>query len=84
MTLEKDDLGALMESVELDPTQQFVVDVEARSVTSRAGTAKGAIPDGARQQLLEGSWDGTAILLDAGEAIEQRAGTLPYVQEFRG
>jgi len=82
LTLEKGDLDALMESVELDPAQEVVVDVDARTITSRAGTRKGSIPDGARQQLLEGSWDGTAVLLDAGEAIEQRAGTLPYVQEF--
>ena len=82
-TLEKADLDRLMDSVELDPTQEVVVDVAARTVTSRAGTVQGAIPDGARQQFLEGSWDGTAVLLDAGETIEQLAGTLPYIQEFR-
>ena len=29
-----------------------------------------SIPDGARQQLLGGSWDATAVLLEAGDAIE--------------
>jgi len=83
LTLEPGDLAALMDSVELDPGQEVVVDVEARTVTSRAGTMKGRIPDGARQQLLEGTWDGTAVLLEAGPAIERCAGALPYVQEFR-
>jgi len=83
LTLAPDDLERLMDSVELDPGQQVVVDVEARTITSRAGTMRGEIPDGARQQLLEGTWDGTAVLLDAGEAIERCAGALPYVQEFR-
>jgi 3-isopropylmalate/(R)-2-methylmalate dehydratase small subunit len=83
LTLEPADLERLMDSVELDPGQEVVVDVAARTVTSRAGTMKASLPDAARQQLLEGSWDGTAVLLEAGEAIERCAGALPYVQEFR-
>jgi 3-isopropylmalate/(R)-2-methylmalate dehydratase small subunit len=82
LTLAPRDLARLMESVELDPTQRVVVDVAARTVSSRAGTARAAIPDGARQQLLEGSWDGTAVLLDAGDAIERTAEALPYLQGF--
>jgi len=82
LTLERDDLDRLMESVELDPSQEVVVDVAARTVTSKAGTATATLPDGARQQLLEGTWDGTAVLLEAGDAIETRAGALPYLHGF--
>ncbi|NNL65862.1 MAG: 3-isopropylmalate dehydratase small subunit [Myxococcales bacterium] len=82
VTLAPDDLEQLLESIELDPSQEVVVDIAARTVTSRAGTATASLPDGVRQQLLEGSWDGTAVLLDAGEAIEQTAGRLPYLQNF--
>jgi 3-isopropylmalate/(R)-2-methylmalate dehydratase small subunit len=83
LTLEKDDLARLMESVDLDPAQEVTVDVEARTVSSRAGTMQASIPAGARQQLLEGTWDGTAVLLEAGEAIERCAHDLPYLQAFR-
>ena len=38
------------------------------------------IPDGVRQQFLEGSWDATRVLLDAGDAIERTAASLPYVE----
>ena len=38
VTLDPDDLAALMDSVTLDPDQQVTVDLEARTVTSRAGT----------------------------------------------
>lgn len=82
VTLEADDLDALLESVELDPSQEVVVDLAGRTVTSRAGTAAARIPDGARQQLLEGTWDGTAVLLEAGEAIERTAARLPYLRAF--
>jgi len=82
VTLETDDLERLMESVELDPDQKLVVDVAARTVTSRAGTVPAALPDGTRQQLLEGTWDGTAVLLEAAEDIERTAAALPYLRGF--
>jgi hypothetical protein len=37
-----------------------------------------------RQQLLGGTWDATAVLLEAGDAIEATAARLPYVQGFSG
>ena len=79
ITLAGPDLAAVMDAVEVDPEQQLQVDVRARSVTCRAGTFEGGIPDGAREQLLEGSWNATAVLLDAGDAIERCAVALPYV-----
>ena len=79
VTLAPADVEALLESVDLDPTQEVVVDLVARTVTSRVGTVAASLPDGARQQLLEGTWDGTAVLLEAGEAIERTAASLPYI-----
>jgi 3-isopropylmalate/(R)-2-methylmalate dehydratase small subunit len=84
VTLETDDLAKLMESVELDPSQQVVVDVDARTVTSRAGTMAAGMRDGTRQQLLEGNWDATAVLLEAGDAIEATARRIPYLEGFAG
>jgi len=78
LTLSDDDLNALMEVVEADPAQDVVVDVEARTVTSRAGIARAHVADGTRQQLLEGTWNATAVLLEAGDAIERTAQGLPY------
>jgi 3-isopropylmalate/(R)-2-methylmalate dehydratase small subunit len=81
-TLSDEDLGALMDSVEIDPAQEVVVDLEAGTVSSRAGTLALRVPAGARRQLLEGSWDATAVLLEAGDAIEATAARLPYLQGF--
>jgi 3-isopropylmalate/(R)-2-methylmalate dehydratase small subunit len=82
VTLDADDLAALMDSVTLDPEQQVVVDLEARTVTSRAGAVAANIPDGVRRQLLEGSWNATHVLLDSGDAIEATAARLPYLTDF--
>jgi 3-isopropylmalate/(R)-2-methylmalate dehydratase small subunit len=84
VTLDRDDLAALMDSVVLDPEQQVIVDLEARTVTSRAGTAAANLPDGVRRQLLEGSWNATQVLLDAGDEIEATAARIPYLNDFSG
>ena len=62
--------------------QVTLVDLRQRSVRCRAGALPLAIPDGVRQQLLGGTWDATAVLLEAGGAIEATAARLPYVQGF--
>ena len=71
-----------MDSVELDPTQDVALDLEAQTVTSRAGVMQAGIPTGARTQLLTGTWDATSQLLEAGDGIEETAAKLPYVGEF--
>jgi len=82
VVLAEDDLAKLMESVELDPSQEVAIDLRAQTVTSRAGSAPMQIPPGTRKQLLEGTWDATGLLLDAGDAIEATAGRLPYVTGY--
>ena len=82
VTLEADDLVKLFDSVELDPSQEVTVDIEARTVTCRAGSLAASVPDGTRMQLLEGTWNATAVLLEAGDAIETTAGSIPYVAGY--
>ena len=82
LTLDDANLAALMDSVTLDPEQELTLDVAARTVTSRAGRMTGGMNKGARAQLLDGTWNATAVLLDAGEAIERTAQQLPYIDGF--
>jgi 3-isopropylmalate/(R)-2-methylmalate dehydratase small subunit len=82
VTLGADDLAALSDAVELDPAQEVTVDLEAMTVACRAGTFAASMPEGGRRQLLEGTWNATAVLLEAGEAIERTAAELPYFQGF--
>ncbi len=78
VTLPADALAKLMDSVELDPQQRLTIDLGARTVTSRAGVMPAGIPDGVRMQLMEGTWDATRVLLEAGDAIERTAAAIPY------
>jgi len=82
LTLNADDLEALMNAVESRPTQIVTVDIAARSVACDFGTFAAQIADGPRGQFLEGTWNATAVLLEAGDAIERAAAKLPYVSGF--
>lgn len=80
VTLSHDDLATLMDSVELDPEQSVEIDLAASKVRYRGGELEAGIPAGTRKMLLEGSWDATRVLLDAGDLIEKTAAALPYVE----
>jgi 3-isopropylmalate/(R)-2-methylmalate dehydratase small subunit len=84
VTLGDEDLGALMDSVTLDPGQEVVIDLETRTVAWRGHTATASLPDGVRAQLLGGRWDAVAVLVEAGDAIEAAAARLPYLSGFAG
>jgi 3-isopropylmalate/(R)-2-methylmalate dehydratase small subunit len=83
-TLAPGDLARLFDAVELDPSQEVVLDLAALTVSCRAGTFAASMPEGARSQLLGGTWNATAVLLEAGPAIERTAAALPYVAGFAG
>ncbi len=83
LVLAPADLARVMDAIDLDPTQEVVVDVAARTVSCRAGSFAASVPEGTRRQLLEGSWNNTAVLLEAGPEIEATAARLPYLSDFR-
>jgi 3-isopropylmalate/(R)-2-methylmalate dehydratase small subunit len=82
LTVSQADLEWLQKAVGRDPQQPVTVDVDKQEVRCGERVIKAAVPDGARQQLVNGTWDSTAVLLEAGAAIEATAGKLPYVKGF--
>jgi hypothetical protein len=56
--------------------------VERQEVRFGDRVIKATVPDGPRTQLVAGAWDSTAVLLEAGGAIEATAGKLPYVKGY--
>ena len=63
-------------------SRRCTVDVEKQEVRFGDRVIKATMPDGPRNQLVPGTWDSTAVLLEAGAAIEATAGKLPYVGGF--
>jgi 3-isopropylmalate/(R)-2-methylmalate dehydratase small subunit len=76
------DLEWLQKAIARDPQQSVTVDVEKQEVRSGDRVIKATVPDGPRNQLVGGTWDSTAVLLEAGAAIEATAKKLPYVTGY--
>jgi 3-isopropylmalate/(R)-2-methylmalate dehydratase small subunit len=76
------DLEWLQRAIGRSPQEPVVVDVENQQVRFGDRTITATVPDGPRNQLVGGTWDSTAVLLEAGAAIEATAKKLPYVTGF--
>ena len=76
------DLEWLQKAISLNPQIPVAVDVEKQEVHFSDRVIKATVPDGPRNQLVGGTWDSTAVLLEAGGAIEATAKKLPYVSGF--
>jgi 3-isopropylmalate/(R)-2-methylmalate dehydratase small subunit len=76
------DIEWLQREVGRRPAEPLTVDVERQEVHFAWRTLKATIPDGSRHVLVDGSWNTTGVLLEAGSAIEATAQRLPYIKGF--
>ena len=76
------DLEWLQKAIGREPQAPVSVDVEKQEVRFGDRVIKATVPDGPRNQLVAGTWDSTAVLIEAGAAIEATAKKLPYVTGF--
>ena len=82
LTVSQADLEWLQREIGKAPQTPVHVDIEKQEVRFGDRVIKATVPDGARKQLVAGTWDSTAVLLEGGEAIEATARKLPYVKGF--
>jgi len=82
LVASQEDLEWLQKAIGRAPQAPVTVDVEKQEVRFADRVIKAAVPDGPRNQLVGGTWDSTAVLLEAGTAIEATARKLPYVAGF--
>jgi 3-isopropylmalate/(R)-2-methylmalate dehydratase small subunit len=82
MVVTQEDLEWLQRAISRSPQEVVTVDVEKQEVRCGDRVIKATMPDGPRNQLVGGTWDSTAVLLEAGAAIETTAKKLPYVLGF--
>ena len=78
----QEDLEWLQRAIGRSPQEPVAVDVDKQEVRFGDRVIKATVPDGPRNQLVNGTWDSTAVLLEAGGAIEATAKKLPYVAGF--
>ena len=82
LTAGAQDVVWLMEAVARHPKWELLLDVEQRLVHFGERNLPAMIPEGARNQLLTGTWTATQVLLEAGDEIEHVAKHLPYITGF--
>jgi 3-isopropylmalate/(R)-2-methylmalate dehydratase small subunit len=82
VTLGAEEIETLRVAVEVDPSQTLRLDLAGGTLRSSVGAQVIDMPAGTRKTLVEGTWDATAVLLDAGDAIEATAARLPYIGNF--
>jgi 3-isopropylmalate/(R)-2-methylmalate dehydratase small subunit len=82
LTVPMADIDWLQRAIGREPGAAVTVDVDKQEVRCGDRVIKARIPDGTRHQLVSGTWDSTAVLLEGGDAIEATAKRLPYVSGF--
>ncbi len=75
-------IAALMDAVEASPSVEVAVDLSTKTVAAGDKTFAFSMPEGPRQQFLEGRWDGVGELLAMKDAIRETAGRVPYFDDF--
>jgi len=79
LTAAPADIQRLQGAIDAEPSLPIVVDLEAQRVRCGGWEMAASLPAAARESFLDGSWDGTALLLDRFEEVERTASRLPYV-----
>jgi 3-isopropylmalate/(R)-2-methylmalate dehydratase small subunit len=83
VTASEADVAALMAAVEKDPAGELIVDLTSMTASFGGASYQVTLPEGARKQLMEGTWDATRTLLDALDQTRATAARLPYVRGFK-
>ena len=71
--------AAVAERLLREGAKVATLDLEQKTLRSATILEPVALPEGARARFLEGTWDDTFVLLEAGEKIERVASRLPYL-----
>ncbi len=82
VTASEGAIQELMGAVEQSPDAAMAVDLEAMQVEFRGRVYPVHMPQSARQQLLDGTWNGARVLLAPEEQIRATAARLPYLRNF--
>ncbi len=76
------DARALMDWIERQPATGIDLDIRTERLTAGDLSFTILLPAVAREALLSGHWDATALLVDRYDDVEAVAARLPYITGF--
>ena len=77
-----EDVKMLQSVVENNPSQPVEIDIVSRKLSHGEKDVLVNIPDGVREQLVQGTWDSLGQLIDASDQVVATAKGLPYTSNF--
>ena len=80
--VSSDDAAEIQSAVEADPTMEFTVDVDSRTLGSGSRQWPLSIPDAVRDGLVSGTWDAIGELVGNPAEVRRVHDSLPYVRSF--
>lgn len=83
LTVDEASISRLMDANEANPASPITVDLEKLAVSIKDVTVPAGLPEGPRQQFLEGRWDSTFELIEGRDQIVAAASALPYFGGWR-
>ena len=81
-TADHETCAKLQDAIETNPEAEFTIDIAQSTVTGPCGIITLQIQCGAQSQLLDGSWNARASLLENLDAAKAVASNLPYVSSY--
>lgn len=81
-TADEATIDSLQSTVEGNPDVAVEMDIASAKVTIGDDTIQANYPDGPKNALLSGTWNATAVLLEAADKIDDTAASLPYINNF--
>ena len=82
MVAAAEDVKMLQSVVENNPSQPVEIDIVSRKLSYGEKDVLVNIPDGVREQLVQGTWDSLGQLIDASDQVVATAKGLPYTSNF--
>ncbi|MDP7396108.1 MAG: 3-isopropylmalate dehydratase small subunit [Lentisphaeria bacterium] len=82
MTVDADTCETLFAAAGADPPPLFEIDVSAGTISFGDRSVQGGMPSGPRKSFLTGTWNATAVLLEAADHTDEVASKLPYITGF--
>lgn len=79
VVIDAEGAAALQAAITAEPTLTVSVDLSDMKVVAGDLTLPVSMGEGSRQMFLKGTWDACGQLVAQGNAIEQTASSLPYV-----
>jgi 3-isopropylmalate/(R)-2-methylmalate dehydratase small subunit len=82
ITASRGDLEKLNAAIQANPELPIQIDLKTLRIQFGSEVAQGAMPASAQEALVTGQWDFLGQLLANNGAIDEKMGSLPYLNEY--